>query len=874
MKNTITLLFFFFGFTLLNAQDEKELKIKETFRDKPLILVLGDLRDRYRLKFQYEKGLIDDVRITTSFGKSSLSEAMKRILQGSNIEFEIKSSRVVTLFPKSEKPKIDWSKVAPTRSNFTIIGIVKDKKTGETLPFANVLVSGTTNGVNTNVDGYFTLFNVPSDTTILEISYIGYQTEQFRLTPKTDIDQLEVFLTDSGVQLDEVVVKATRENQILRASTGISRLGISPAALAKIPSYGEKDIFRSLQLLPGISGSNESSSGLFVRGGTPDQNLVLFDGFTVYHVDHLFGFFSAFNSNAIKDVQLYKGGFDAKYGGRLSSVVDLTGKDGNTEKFNMGAGISLLSVNGFVEAPFADGKGSFLIAGRRSFQSNFYNNIFDAYTDSNVAQNSDNPRLVGARGGRIANLIVQPNTYFYDLNGKFTYRPNKKDVLSLSFYNGQDNLDNSRRIDESIFASRGISIPNLVFNINNTDLTEWGNWGTSAKWSRRWSDRFYSNANLSYSNYFSRRNRSISTTISNTDGDTTLENGSFEENDLKDISFKLDSEYKLSQNNQLDFGLQTIWNNIDYQFTQNDTLTVINRHDKGLTSTLYVQDKHTISDQLILKGGLRASQYGVTGKFYLEPRAAFSYLLTDKIKLKAAWGKYNQFANRIVREDIQQGSRDFWLLADDERIPISSSFHHIAGVSYETTDWLFDVEGYYKTLDGLSEYSTRFTPVGFGPDRSIAAEEFFHTGSGIAKGIEFLLQKKQGKFTGWAGYTLGEVKYDFEAFGDEPFFANQDVTHELKLIGSYDLGSFTLGATFIYATGTTNDFFELSDKNELRYDDYHRLDLSGTYDFKLGHSKAAIGLSLTNIYNRENTWYNEYEDFSHGLYANLKRRIQ
>ena len=215
----------------------------------------------------------------------------------------------------------------------------------------------------------------------------------------------------------------------------------------------------------------------------------MFDGFTVYHVDHLFGFFSAFNANAVKDVQLYKGGFDAKYGGRLSSVVELTGKEGNIKEFNMGLGLSLLSVNGFVEAPFADGKGSFLVAGRRSFQSSFYNNIFDAYTESNEAAST-------GTGRRIAQLETQPNTFFYDLNAKATYRPNSKDVFSFSFYNGQDNLDNSNSLDESVFTSRGINI-DFSFDRIDTDLTEWGNWGASTKWSRRWSNQLYSNANLS-----------------------------------------------------------------------------------------------------------------------------------------------------------------------------------------------------------------------------------------------------------------------------------------------------------------------------------------------------------------------------------------
>ncbi len=864
MKFILIFWFFIFNIMVLSAQTPDNIKIDDSFQDKSLSIVLLELKISHQLQFEYDETLIEGIRVTTSFRKASLDYAMKKILEGTEIDFEITAPRSIRLFHKSQKPTIDWSKVNPTRKNINVSGIVKDKKTGETLPFATVIVKGNNNGVTTNIDGYFTLFEVPSDTSVLVVNYIGYQNKFVRLSPETDIAQLEILLEDFGVQLEEVVVKATKEEQLLSASTGISRIGIAPAALAKLPSYGEKDIFRSLQLLPGISGSNESSSGLYVRGGTPDQNLVLFDGFTVYHVDHLFGFFSAFNANAVKDVQLYKGGFDAKYGGRLSSVVELTGKEGNTKEFNAGLGLSLLSVNGFVEAPFANGKGSFLVAGRRSFQSKFYNNIFDAYTDSNEDASTQT-------GGRLAQLETQPNTYFYDLNAKVSYRPNSKDVFSFSFYNGQDDLDNSSNFDESIFARRGINI-DFNFARTNTDLTKWGNWGASTKWSRRWNNQLYSNANVSYSNYYSQRDRSSETSISRSDTTFVGRNGSLEENDLKDITFKLDNEFKISQNNQLDFGIQTIWNNIDYQFTQNDTTTIIDRNDEGLTSNFYVQDKHTFGEKLILKGGLRASHYSPTNEFYIEPRAALTYLLSDKIKLKAAWGKYHQFANRIVREDIQQGSRDFWLLADGEQVPISSSIHHIAGMSYETSNWLFDVEAYYKTLDGLSEYSTRFVPSGFGQNQTIAFDEFFHTGTGIAKGMEFLLQRKIGKFTGWAGYTLGEVKYDFDAFGDKPFFANQDVTHELKLVGNYKLGNFSLGATFVYATGkpytaptgyyelqlldgTTSDFFEISDKNAVRFDDYHRLDFSATYDF----TKVSLGLSLTNIYNRKNTWYNEYD---------------
>ena len=855
----------------LKAQSNSDLRIKADFEETSLDIVLLELKINYKIQFNYEKSLINEVYISDSFRKLPLDQAMARLLEGTAIDFEITDYKKIRLFERKIQEVTIWEGGNPTRFDFTLSGKIKDKKTGETLPFANVLLDQGV-GVNTNVDGHFSLFNVPNDTMVLTVSYLGYQPLKYRITPETNINNVVILMEDFGVLLKEVEVKAIEEEQMISASTGVSRVGITPAALAELPSYGEKDIFRSLQLLPGISGSNESSSGLYVRGGTPDQNLVLFDGFTVYHVDHLFGFFSAFNANAVKDVQLYKGGFDAKYGGRISSVVDLTGKDGNTEQFNTGFGLSLLSVNGFIESPFADGKGSFLISGRRSFQSSFYSNIFEAYTNSNSSASENQ-----TPGRRFAQQEVQPNTYFYDLNAKVSYRLNSKDLLSLSFYNGEDNLDNSRNVDQSAFANRfGGSSSNLNFNRESTDLTAWGNWGTSAKWSRKWSDRFYSNTNLSYSNYYSERDRTNNTTIVREDSTIIRNNGSLEYNDLKDISLKIDNEFKLTAKNQLDFGIQSTWNNIEYKFTQNDTTTVLNREDQGLTTSFYLQDKHTFGNKLILKGGIRNTHYSPTNKLYFEPRAGLTFILSDKIKAKAAWGKYYQFANRIVREDIQQGSRDFWLLADDESVPISSAYHHIAGLSYETNTWLFDVEGYYKTLDGLSEYSTRFVPSGFGPNRTISYEEFFHNGTGVAKGIEFLLQKKVGKLTGWLGYTLGEVKYDFEAFGDEPFYANQDVTNELKLVGNYKLGKWSLGGTFIYATGkpytgptgyyeltlldgTTSDFFEVSEKNALRFDDYHRLDLSATYNFNLGRSKASAGMTITNVYNRNNTWYKEFE---------------
>lgn len=856
---------------LSQAQPEKEIIVKGFYEDRLLDLVIMDLEIKHRLTFEYEKADIKDVRITARVDRVPLSSAMKIILHETNLDFSI-DGKTVKIFQKVEKP-YEAVEVEPTRSNFKITGVIQDVESGETLPFATVMVKGEATGTTTNVDGYFTIFNVPSDTAILRIQYLGYQTVNFRLLPDMNFDRLVIMMKPINQQLQEVLVLGEKEDQLIKASTGISKVGLTPKTISILPSLGEKDVFRSLQMLPGVSGTSDNSSGLYVRGGTPDQNLVLFDGFTVYHVDHLFGFFSAFNPNAIKDVQLYKGGFPAKFGGRLSSVVDLTGKDGNTENFNVGFGASLLSVNGFVESPFADGKGSILVAGRRSFQSEFYNSIFEGLVgEDNIGEQPQGGR---PGGGRFAQTETQPNSYFYDLNAKVTYRPNKKDIISLSFYNGEDELDNSRNVDNTTLPAF-LQNDDSEFRNNVTDLTAWGNLGASAKWSRKWNDKFYSNITGSFSNYYNNRNRSTDIYFERDTFVREVKRGTVEDNNIFDYSFRWDNEWKITPNNQIDFGLQTTYNDVSYSLIENDTTTILDRQTQGLNAALYVQDRITISDKLILQGGLRTVYYDLTDEIYFEPRASLIFEATKNIKLKGAWGKYNQFVTRVTREDIQQGSRDLWLLSDGETLPISSSTHYIAGASYETPTYLFDVEAYYKPLSGISEYTTRFILDGRGPDATLNYEEQFYEGDGIAKGIEFLAQKKVGDFTGWASYTLGSVRHNFEVYGEDDFPALHDQTHELKLVAAYQYKKFTFAGTFVYATGkpytaptgyyevalpdgTSSDFWVISDKNALRLPDYHRLDLSATYNFRLGQTKADLGLSLFNLYGRQNIWYKEFD---------------
>lgn len=752
-------------------------------------------------------------------------------------------------------------------NQITISGVVKDKESGETLPFANVFIKDTNIGTTTNGDGFFTLFNVPSENSTIQVQYLGYKVETLTLTKEIVKDKITILLAPDFNKLDEVVINTDSRQQIIKMNENVSQISLSPKRLASIPNLGEKDIFRALQLLPGVSGTNESSAGLYVRGGTPDQNLVLLDGFTVYHVDHFYGFFSAFNSDAIKDIQLFKGGFPAEYGGRISSVMDLTGKRGNINKVSFSGGLSLVSANATLEIPIGE-KANLLLAGRRSYtdiiRSGLYNNIFDLYNDNNQSNGTRFPNFNNFQQNQ-----TQPSFYFYDLNTKFSYNPSDKDIISISMYNGEDNLDSSRK-NNNTFGSNTDGERSITTDIK--DLLNWGNWGSSIRWARQWNDKLYTNIVGAYSNYFSNRNRVNDVTIQLPDTTNNFKTGLVEDNNLKDYTLRLHSEYKINSKHSLEFGGQITKNDVDYNYTFNDTITVIDQKDEGVLNTVYLQNKWSPSEKLNIVGGIRATHFDVTDEFYYEPRFSLSYQLNDKLKLKGAWGRYYQFVNRIVREDVTQGSRDFWLLADEENSPISFSEHLIIGSSYEIDDWLFDIEYFEKEMTGLTEFSLRFqSALGADPN-----DQLFFEGTGISRGVDFLIQKMVGKYTGWMGYTLSEVVHTFPGLSDKPFYSLNDQRHEFKLVNVVKAGRWDLGATWVYGSGkpytapngiytitlldgTKTEYVSVGDKNGPRHAPYHRLDLSFTYKFDIGSGKGSMGLSLFNFYNRSNTWYKEFE---------------
>ncbi len=759
--------------------------------------------------------------------------------------------------------------VSPMFGQSTLSGKVVEEETGETLPFAAIQVEGTTIGTTTNLDGFFSLLDVPGNTVILNVSYVGYESRTVEVRSEDFEKVITVALRPISDQLEEVVVTASGY-KVMNASAGISSTQMSTKQLAALPNVGETDIFRSLQLLPGVSGTNENSSGLFVRGGTPDQNLVLLDGMTVYKVDHFFGFFSAFNANAVKDVQLFKGAFPAKYGGRTSSVVDMTGKTGSFQQFGGAASVNFLSANAFVEIPLSD-KVSFLAAGRRSYTDIIQSGLFQDLSDNLIGDGGfDDPNVDPE-----SVTVVEPEFYFFDWNSKLSYRPSDRDMLTLSLYNGKDFLDESQTLDQAFELGQN---QGRVF-VDLAEITNWGNRGASTKWSRQWSPKFYSNVLMAASEYFSEYDRDAFLEVSIPEQDSIIGSGSqftAEDNSVIDITGRADFEWQRSNQAKTDFGFSFTNTIVDYSSIRDDTVVILDRNQEAQFGAVYLGNEQKFGDMFTLSTSLRLSKYRFRARPLFEPRASLTFQLTPEIKLKSAYGRHYQFVNQIINENINEGSREFWLLADGEQVEVSRAIHYVLGASYEIDNWLFDVESYYKDYSGLSEFSLRFRR-----GIEINAEELFFTGDGFARGVEFLVQKKQGQYTGWISYTLGEVRNTFPDFNDGlEFPALHDQRHEFKMLHSVELGDWTLASNFIFGSGKpfsepegqysvelldgrTLNYIGVGAKNGSRLPAYHRLDVSAHLKFDVGTSgaKGDLGFSVFNLYGRQNVWYVEY-DFS------------
>lgn len=721
--------------------------------------------------------------------------------------------------------------------NFTISGYMRDAATGEELLYATVLVKETGQGVTTNLYGFYSITLPKGDYTI-QYAYIGMATSEISLSLNADTKQ-DVELQNAGVELDEVVVTAEKENENV-TNTEVSTVTLDVKEAKLIPVLlGEQDVLKTMQLLPGVSANSEGSSGFFVRGGNTDQNLILLDEAPIYNASHLLGFFSVFNSDALKDVKLYKGGMPAEYGGRVSSVMDIRMKNGNMKEWGVSGGIGVISSRITAEGPIQKDKGSVILSARRTYA--------DVVARPFLAENFSDLSL-----------------YFYDLNFKANYKLGEKDRIYLSAYNGRD-----------------------VFGTDNFGF-DWGNTTATLRWNHLFNDKIFSNTTLIYSDY------DYGFKVQMGGNGINLSSG------IYDYNLKQDYNWYLNPNNSLRFGWQGIFHRLkpnEFSFddgTQGEGTTL--EDQKAIEGGIYITNEQKISDKLSLNYGLRLSTFSNMGAytekvydnfdnilsettydsgeiyntyFGLEPRVNATYLLNNSSSLKASYNRNYQYLHLLSNSNSGTPT-DLWIASSTLVKPQTADqiavgyFRNFKENAYE-----FSVETYYKNLQNQVDFEDGGSAVN-NPD--IESDLVF--GQGRTYGLEFYLKKKKGDFTGWVSYTLAKSARQFDAVnGGEWFSARQDRTHDLSVVGMYQITPrLNMSATFVYYTGDavtfpTGKYFIdgtfvnlYGDRNSERMPDYHRLDFGLTYILKDNDRfYSDLNFSIYNVYNRKNAYSITFE---------------
>jgi hypothetical protein len=705
------------------------------------------------------------------------------------------------------------------QASATLSGFVRDSVSGETLVGASVLVRETRFGTITNKSGFYSLGSLPAGTYTLRLSYVGYTTREVALSiGANESRRMDILLLPEVLAMDEVTIERNRMDDARQINVG--RVNIPLREIQQLRVGGEADVFRSLQLLPGVLASSQISSGLYVRGGSPDQTLVQLDGSTVYNPSHLFGFYSTFNPDAVKDVELFKGGFPVEYGGRMSAVLDLVQRDGNRNTFEGKASLGLISSQFSLEGPIAEG--SWFIGGRRTY--------IDLFTP--LIETEDEPL---------------PSYYFYDLNGKITQDLGPSDKLSLSGFLSRD-----------IMSFTGTNDLTVSLGVENTMA--------ALRWTHVFSGSVFSDFHLSWSDYsngLDNERRGFNGLIDNRITDLTLKGKVewFAGSDLTVLAGLESSRYALQYLQK--FGGQT-----DSIAAELDAPFDLDTEDYIYTG--YVQTNYQVSALFSLQPGVRINYYTLRDLYSVDPRIALRWTIQSDVAVKAAWGMYHQYFRLASIPDFS--FFDTWM-PTDQTVDPSLAVHYILGL--ETRPWFgyeFNVEAYYKDLYNVSEIREFVT-------RSSAVSDIFYTGRGQSYGLEFFLQRRIGSFTGWAGYAIGVIESRFNELNNgRAFRPKWDRRHDLKIVGQYRADErWTLGASFTYQSGqsytgqTSRYQTSFPGDNEgigatvpaqlygLRLPASHQLNLSANYRTTLFGQPATLLFDIYNVYSRRDIWYRFYD---------------
>ncbi|MCY0968589.1 TonB-dependent receptor [Chryseobacterium wangxinyae] len=732
-----------------------------------------------------------------------------------------------------------FSITAVAQERKTISGTVRDGKNGELIIGATIKVEEDPSiNITANEYGFYSL-SLPQGNYTIAVAFGGYQ--NYRQTVQLDQNvKLDLILsqeTERTATIDEVVISAVKKDKNLTsAQMGTETLSIK--SIEKLPVlFGEKDVLKTIQLLPGIKSNGEGSSGFSVRGGTTDQNLILLDEAPVYNASHLLGFFSTFNSDALKDASIIKGNSPAQYGGRLSSVMDIKMKDGNNKDYNVNGGIGLISSRLSVEGPLQKEKSSFIVSGRRTYADVFLK-ATDDFKDSKL--------------------------YFYDLNLKANYQINENNRLYVSGYFGRD-----------------------VLGLGNTFATDWGNTTATVRWNSIINSKLFSNTSLIYSNY------DYKVSLSSNNNTFGLDSR------IRDWNLKQDFSWFAGNKHSVRFGLQSIYHTITPSSASGTSVSSFPRNSRySWENALYINDDYKVTEKLTVNYGLRLSMFSVLGgdtfnlydngvltgskflekgkfgKTYVnfEPRITANYRINEVSSIKGGYARNTQNLH-LLSNSSSGNPTDQWIGSSYSVKPeIADQISAGYSRNFNNNNYEINAEVYYKSMQNQIDFKNG-AEITFDAAADVEAELLF--GKGRAYGLELIAKKKSGKLTGWVSYTLSKTKRKINGINDNEWYnARQDKTHDLSVVATYELNSkWSFSGLFVYSTGNAVTFptgkyelqnqtiFQYSSRNADRMPAYHRMDLSATYEpNKNKRWKSSWTFGIYNVYGRENAYTIAFED--------------
>tara|TARA_R110002012_G_scaffold263456_2_gene446589 strand:+ start:272998 stop:275553 length:2556 start_codon:yes stop_codon:yes gene_type:complete len=808
----------------LHAQETFSVK----YIKKPLSIVLQDLESKTGVVFSYSVDVVKNFTVSIENPNISFSEVLTKLSEQTKLTFE-----------KINDKQIIVRKLA---IKIELCGYLINSIDGDALPFASIFAENSDKGTISDENGFFRMNDIDSDAT-LRIEYIGFKGLSIKAEDSSAKECITIKMTPEVQPLEEVVVLGYLTTGVNKNSDG--SFTMVEEEMGIFPGLVEPDILQSIQFAPGITSLDESASGIQIRGGSPDQNLIFFDGIKMYNTGHFFGMISAFNPYVIESAKIFKGGASPEYGDRVSGVVDIATDENVPKKVSGGLGVNGTHGDLFLKAPLGKKMGLVLSA-RRSYTDMLQTPTFQALSNKvfqntrirtneqaiieEVDDDDDEDEITGTE-----------NFFFYDANAKIILQPSPNDKLNISGLYTKNNLDFSLDDDEDITSDR-FDIENKGASLN-WEGTKWKRWHHGMK-------AYYSSFNSNYENTVTEDNFIEEQSLrSNTVEDFGLDfNLSFELFPLHDIQFG----YQFSRT-QVFFKLlydEETGDDDNFQFRDYD----ITRTNENIAHSIYTEYSFKPKNKGFISLGARASSYSIVNDYFFEPRINAEYLISNVFRLKGTFEKRYQPISQLVEfEDIQiRLENSIWTLSNGTDIPLLESTQYSGGMLVDVDGWILDVDGYIKNISGLTSFTNGFNTSG--SNLSI--------GESDVVGLDVLVKKKIVDFNLWLGYTFNDIEYTFPDLQSSPFRGNNDITHNFRISNTYEKDNWQFSLGWNYRTGspfTPVDSFDPETNtitygaiNSLRLPDYHRLDASAIYKIGLKSNPwwGELGVSLQNIYAR------------------------